>query len=477
MKDLSDIHLEADVISYLLEQPQYTQDASRIVSDESFISSLNRASFKACVELSETKGTFTRMDVFRLLKSKMVNDAQKVISMLPSRTFDLTDACLELRELNRKRSLNDIAVNIERLINDGADTNTIHSSINSDLENLDSESRSTNNVVSIADVYDTAIHSLEINAGVSKFSGVDTGSRLLNYTTGGWQAGMIVIAARPSAGKTIVGLEHAKAGAKAGTSVLFLSLEMPKESLMYRYISSEASEFTYSDLGAYRISREDINKIKDSDAKLLKQLPIFFYDSDNRDINYLSTLITSECRKKKIGMVVIDYMQLIRDNQIKDQSDFAQVSSVSTKIQKLTRKLNIPIIALSQLSRAVEGRNDKRPQLSDIRSSGNIEQDASIVIGLYRPHYYSALEAREQGRELPRDSNGKVIIDTTLEMVVLKNRNGQTGSVIRHCDVLTNRVADSAEELFRFTQPELIYQDSKINVIENNFEQTSVAPF
>lgn len=477
MKDLSDIHLEADVISYLLEQPQYTQDASRIVSDESFISSLNKASFKACVELSETKGTFTRMDVFRTLKSKMVDDAQKVLSMLPKRTFDLTDACLELRELNRKRSLNDIAVNIERLINDGADTNMIQSAINSDLEDLDSESRSTSYVSSIAEVYDTAIHSLETNAGVSKFSGVDTGSRLLNYTTGGWQAGMIVIAARPSAGKTIVGLEHAKAGAKAGTSVLFLSLEMPKESLMYRYISSEASEFTYSDLGAYRISREDINKIKDSDAKLLKQLPIFFYDSDNRDINYLSTLIISESRKKKIGMVVIDYMQLIRDNQIKDQSDFAQVSSVSTKIQKLTRKLNIPIIALSQLSRAVEGRNDKRPQLSDIRSSGNIEQDASIVIGLYRPHYYAATEAREQGRELPRDSNGKVIIDTTLEMVVLKNRNGQTGSVVRHCDVLTNRVADSPEELFRFTQPELIYQDSKINIIENNFEQTSVAPF
>jgi replicative DNA helicase len=477
MKDLSDILLEADVISYLLEQPQYTQDASRLVNQESFVNTLNKEAFSACVELSETKGTFTRMDVFRALKTKMVDGAQNILTMLPKRTFELSSACLELRELDVKRNLSDIAVNIERLIKDGADTNTIQSAISLDLDSLDSSSRTTDAVVSISDVYDSAMFELENNAGVAKFSGVDTGSRLLNYTTGGWQAGMIVIAARPSAGKTIVGLEHAKAGARAGTSVLFLSLEMPKESLMYRYISSEASEFTYSDLGAYRISKEDINKIKDSDAKNLKDLPIYFYDSDDRDINYLSMLIIAECRKKKIGMVVIDYMQLIRDNQIKDQSDFAQVSSVSTKIQKLTRKLNIPIIALSQLSRAVEGRNDKRPQLSDIRSSGNIEQDASIVIGLYRPHYYSALEAREQGKDLPRDSNGKVIIDTTLEMVVLKNRNGQTGSVVRHCDVLTNRVADSAEELFRFTQPELIYQDSQINSIPNNFDTTNVAPF
>jgi replicative DNA helicase len=246
---------------------------------------------------------------------------------------------------------------------------------------------------------------------------------------------------------------------------------MPKESLMNRFISSEASEFTYADLGAYRLSQEDINKIKDSDATNLKRLPIYFYDSDNRDINYLSSIVISECRKHKIDIVIIDYLQLIRDNQIKDQSDFAQVSSVSTKIQRLTRKLNIPIVCLSQLSRTVEGRNDKRPQLSDIRSSGNIEQDASIVIGLYRPHYYALTEARANGTPEPTE------IDTTLEFVILKNRNGMTGSIVRHCDVLTNRVADTKEELFRFTQPEVIYQDSKISSIPHQFDDTNISPF
>lgn len=471
--ELFDTLLEADVTSYLIEHPHYTLDAKKLITEEVFADSLNKAVFSACVELSETQSTFTRADIFRLVKSKKIQGINDVaiLSLRPNRVIDLSDVCLQLKELYAKRILFNISSSINSLLIDGADVNTIRGVIDAETESLDTGDKANNEVVSIANVFDSTISLLEQNAGKAKFSGVDTGSRQLNYSLGGWQAGMIVIAARPSAGKTIVGLDFAKKAGMAGKNVLLLSLEMPKESLMNRFISSEASEFTYADLGAYRLSQDDINKIKDSDAVNLKRLPIYFYDSDNRDINYLSSIVISECRKHKIDIVIIDYLQLIRDNQIKDQSDFAQVSSVSTKIQRLTRKLNIPIICLSQLSRTVESRNDKRPQLSDIRSSGNIEQDASIVIGLYRPHYYALTEARANGTPEPTE------IDTTLEFVILKNRNGMTGSIIRHCDVLTNRVSDSAEELFRFTEPTIIYQDSQINTIPNNFDTTNVAPF
>jgi replicative DNA helicase len=471
--ELFDTLLEADLTSYLIEHPHYTTDAKKIVTAEVFADPLNKAVFSACVELSDTQNTFTRSDVFRLVKSKKIqgiNDTA-ILTLRPNRVVELTDLCLELKELYAKRILFNISSNINAMLIDGADVNTIRASIDAETDSLTTGVDANQEVVGISEVFDNTITLLEENAGKAKFSGVDTGSRQLNYSVGGWQAGMIVIAARPSAGKTIVGLDFAKKAGMAGKNVLLLSLEMPKESLMNRFISSEASEFTYADLGAYRLSKEDIDKIKDSDAVNLKRLPIYFYDSDNRDINYLSSIVISECRKHKIDIVIIDYLQLIRDNQIKDQSDFAQVSSVSTKIQRLTRKLNIPIICLSQLSRTVESRNDKRPQLSDIRSSGNIEQDASIVIGLYRPHYYALTEARANGTPEPTE------IDTTLEFVILKNRNGMTGSIVRHCDVLTNRVADTAEELFRFTQPQVIYQDSQINNIPNNFDNTNVAPF
>jgi replicative DNA helicase len=471
--ELFDPLLEADLTSYLVENPHYTQDAKRIVNPDVFTDNLHKAVYLACVELSESSRTFSRTDVFRLVKSKKLQgvDESKILSLRPNRIIDLSEVCLELKQLQAKRMLYNLSASINNMLVEGADANAIRDMVSIGAEDLNAEIDTNNEVVNIADVYETTISLLEENAGKAKFSGVDTGSRQLNYSLGGWQAGMIVIAARPSAGKTIVGLDFAKKAGMSGKNVLLLSLEMPKESLMNRFISSEASEFTYADLGAYRLSQEDIDKIKDSDAVNLKRLPIYFYDSDNRDINYLSSVVISECRKHKIDIVIIDYLQLIRDNQIKDQSDFAQVSSVSTKIQKLTRKLNIPIVCLSQLSRTVESRNDKRPQLSDIRSSGNIEQDASIVIGLYRPHYYALTDARANGTPEPTE------IDTTLEFVILKNRNGMTGSIIRHCDVLTNRVADTKEELFRFTQPEVIYQDSKINTIPHQFDDTKADPF
>jgi replicative DNA helicase len=445
---LIDTMLEADLTSFLIENPHYTIDAKKILNADVFTSPLNKAVYSACVELSDIQNVFSRTDVFRLVKSKKlqgVNETE-ILSLRPKRVIDLSEVCVELKELYAKRMLAEMSANINSLLISGADVNTIRATIDAESEAMNSGIDINSEVVSIADVFDNTITLLEENAGKAKFSGVDTGSRQLNYSVGGWQAGMIVIAARPSAGKTIVGLDFAKKAGMSGKNVLLLSLE-------------------------YRLSQDDINKIKDSDATNLKQLPIYFYDSDNRDINYLSSIVISECRKHKIDIVIIDYLQLIRDNQIKDQSDFAQVSSVSTKIQRLTRKLNIPIICLSQLSRTVESRNDKRPQLSDIRSSGNIEQDASIVIGLYRPHYYALTEARASGLPEPTE------IDTTLEFVILKNRNGMTGSIIRHCDVLTNRVADTKEELFRFAQPEVIYQDSQINSIPHQFDDTNISPF
>ena len=379
-------------------------------------------------------------------------------------------ACQELKVLEKKRQYQDLTNNMQSAIDRDEDITMIQTIIEQGVAKIEQDVASTD-IFSLGEVYDKVMDRLEVNAGNVKFSGIDTGSRKLNYALGGWQEGMIVVAARPSMGKTIVGLDFAKSSAKSGKRVLFLSLEMPKESLMYRYISSEAPEYKYSDIKANRITQEDVQKIRRSNARDLKSLPIFFYDSDNRDINYLSMVLTTECRKNKIDIVVIDYMQLIRDNQMRGQDDFSQVSSVSNKIQKLTRKLNIPIICLSQLSRGAEGRSDKRPQLSDIRSSGNIEQDASVVIGLYRPYYYAQTEARANNMSAPP-------MDYTLEFILLKNRDGMTGGVVRYCDVTTNRIADEEEELFRFTAIEPAYKNSVINKMEVDFDSNvTIEPF
>jgi replicative DNA helicase len=463
--------LEEDVLSHLLEHSYSTLEATKILRPESFSSELNKQAYLTCVELYNEKGTFNRFDVFRSLKSKELSnsvDASLIISMIPKRSIDLLSVCVELKELESKRYVASLTAKLQERLSDDCEISEIVSLIDNGVSYL-TDASATDEVVNIKDVYDTVIAKMESSAGTTKFSGVETGSRKLNYHLGGWQKGITVIAARPSMGKTVVGLDIAKQAAMSGKNVLFLSLEMPKDSLLYRYISSEAFEYNYSDIKANRISPEDVQKIKRSNATMLRKLPIFFYDSDNTDVNYLSMLMSAECRKNNIDIIVIDYLQLMKDNQAKSQDDFTQVSAVMSKIRRITRKLGIPVILLSQLSREVEKRTNRSPQLSDLRSSGNIEQDADVVIGLYRDDYYKYVDAK---------SNGQAVtpMDNILKYIILKNRDGNVGDVIRYVDVKTNRIADEESELTRFAEPAILYQDSVIKTMKSDFDVT-VTPF
>jgi len=468
-----DTILEQDLIAYLLENSHVINEVVRVTSYESFTDPLFKASFFAMVDLSLSKGVFTRFDVFRFLKSKESElgiNSSKLLSVMPNRAIDYMQVAFELKELENKRRIYELAIGLVSSIEEGEEVSTMTTLIENGLTDMVDASASKE-VYSIEQIYDEVIEKMEASAGSEKtFSGIDTGSRKLNYALGGWQEGMSIISARPSMGKTIVGLDFAKSCAKSGKKCLYLSLEMPKESLIYRYISSEAFEYNYSDLKANRIKPEDVEKIKRSNAKELKNLPIYFYDSDNRDVNYLSMMMTAEVRKNGIDMIVIDYLQLMSDNQVKGQDDFTQVSKVSNKIQKLSRKLGIPIICLSQLSRSVESRTNRQPMLSDLRSSGNIEQDAIVVIGLYRDDYYKYVDAKANNQAVAP-------MDNTLKFIILKNRDGEVGDIGRYVDVKTNRVADSEEELFRFSAPEVLYENSVIKTMKSNFDDVKVSPF
>jgi len=468
-----DVMLEGDMISYLLEHPHSVIDVNKIITSETFTDNLNKVSYLTMVELSMSNSTFSRFDVFRVLKSKeneLGINSSKLLSILPNRTIDCMQVAFELKEIENKRKIYDLAVSLVSSIEDGIEVSTMTSMIEDRLVDV-VDSSASKEVYGIDQIYDEVIEKMELSAGSDKlFSGIDTGSRKLNYALGGWQEGMSIIAARPSMGKTIVGLDFAKSCAKSGKKVLYLSLEMPKESLIYRYISSEAFDYNYSDLKANRISQEDVQKIKKSNARELKKLPIYFYDSFNRDINYLSMMMTAEVRKNNIEMIVIDYLQLMTDNQIKGQDDLSQVSKVSNKVQQLSRKLGIPIICLAQLNRSAESRSNRQPMLADLRSSGNIEQDAIVVIGLYRDDYYKYVDAKSNNQPVAQ-------MDNTLKFIILKNRDGEVGDVNRFVDVQTNRVADSEEELFQFTKPEVLFQKSVLNTMPNDFSNESIAPF
>jgi len=274
-------------------------------------------------------------------------------------------------------------------------------------------------------------------------SGVPTGYPKLDEITGGWLKGNVILfAARPGAGKTIALLEHTRCASEQNKKVLFLSLEMPVLSLIYRMISGQLdSGLPYSKIKTGRISIDQFTEIQRTAIANLEKLPITWYDGANRDINYLSNVIQKIVRENKIDMVVIDYIQLMSDSSIKTSNETEIAGSVADKIQALSKKLNIPFLCAAQLNRSNEGRTSHRPRLNDLRSSGKLEQMASVVIGLYRDDYYAYERAKESGENMMPEFNN------IIEYIFLKQRDGDTKTLEMFVDPKTSSIRENKEEL------------------------------
>lgn len=244
-------------------------------------------------------------------------------------------------------------------------------------------------------------------------TGVPTGFiDLDNRTAGFHNSDLILIAARPAMGKSAFALNiAANAATKANTPVAIFSLEMSKEQMVNRILSSEAMVDS-NKIRTGKLEDEDWGKIAGTLGPL-SEAPIYIDDTPGISIME----IRAKCRKlkleKNIGLVIIDYLQLVQASNKRNASREQEISEISRSLKILAKELDVPVIALSQLSRAAEQRQDHRPMLSDLRESGAIEQDADIVMFLYRDDYYN------------ENSEKKNIAEITLA----KHRGGSTGTV------------------------------------------------
>jgi replicative DNA helicase len=248
-------------------------------------------------------------------------------------------------------------------------------------------------------------------------TGVTTGFQELDKITNGWQSSdMIIVAARPGMGKTAFTLSLANNAASAETGVAIFSLEMSDDQLVQRLISMQ-SMIPASKLREGNLDKEEFQRLHESVDKLSK-MPI--YIDDTPAINIFE--LRAKCRRLKqnhdIGLVVIDYLQLMSAGDKSKRGNREQeISTISRALKGMAKELKVPVIALSQLSRAVETRGgDKRPQLSDLRESGAIEQDADIVTFIYRPDYYDLADSIDTP-------------DNVAEIILAKHRNGSLGTV------------------------------------------------
>ena len=251
-------------------------------------------------------------------------------------------------------------------------------------------------------------------------TGVPSGFPDLDRMTTGMQKGdLVIVAARPSMGKTAWVMNvAANAAITHNVPVAIFSLEMSSEQLVQRLLCAEG-RIDAQKLRKGRLSQEEHQRLAAS-AGHLNTAPIWIDDqpgSNVLEIRAKSRRLQSELRSdgKDLGMIIIDYMQLM-GSAGQFESRVQEVSQISRGLKGLARELDVPLIALSQLSRGPEQRTDKRPMLSDLRESGSIEQDADVVMFLYRPEYYASAEKKEE-------------LDGKAELIVSKQRNGPTGVV------------------------------------------------
>ena len=244
-------------------------------------------------------------------------------------------------------------------------------------------------------------------------TGVPTGFADLDYRTAGLHGSeLILVAARPAMGKSAFALNIAtNAALRGNTPVAIFSLEMSKAQLVNRILCSEAMVDS-NKVRTGKLEDEDWGKLAEAIGPLSET---GIYIDDTPGISVME--IRAKCRKlkleKNIGLVVIDYLQLVQGSNKRNGSREQEISEISRSLKILAKELDVPVIALSQLSRAVEQRPDHRPMLSDLRESGAIEQDADIVMFLYRDDYYN------------EDSEKKNVA----EVIIAKHRGGSTGTV------------------------------------------------
>jgi len=248
----------------------------------------------------------------------------------------------------------------------------------------------------------------KIHSQKEALRGITTGFPKLDNILGGFQRGdLILLASRPGVGKTTMSLDIARAAAKKEKlPVGVFSLEMSKEQLVDRLISSEAGVSLWK-LRTGKLSEEDFGKIQNA-LSVLSEMPIYIDDANPSTILQIKAMSRRLQAEKGLSLIVIDYLQLIQARN-PDESMVQQITEISRGLKSLAKELNVPVLALSQLSRAVEYRrgDQRRPKLSDLRESGSLEQDADVVLFIYRPE----------------------IKDPKTEIIIAKHRNGPIGKV------------------------------------------------
>lgn len=440
----SNPELEISVLGTIIVESNAIDRISRDFSPQLFYDDKNRTMAQLIVEMRE-KGI--AVDMLTLAEyAKKVNKLEDIGGIMG--IADITSAVASsvhleqhvsfLKEKSISRLLLELSSTIQMSLANNDEVDVVIDRLKKNIDSIENKAYSTSTIQMIDECIKQSVEDLHQRVEDNRNGitpGISTGLKDLDIITNGWQNGkLIVLAARPAMGKTAFAMKFAKEAAKANKNVAFFSLEMDAISLSDRLILSESSVESWK-YQAGKLNNKELSTIDQDIAKLLR-LKISIDDNTNNSIRK----IESQCRylKKNKGcdLIIIDYLQLVDSNE-RTYNREQEIASISRGAKKLARSLDVPVILLSQLSRKAEERADKRPLLSDLRESGAIEQDADVVMFLYRAEYYKD----SNNKPLPLIV-GDVEVEKGIEVIVAKNRKAATGSIVCQHDGTLNKIYD-----------------------------------
>ncbi len=404
--------IEKAVLGAMLTSEDDIHVIADLVNKDCFYDKEHAKIYSTCIEIYNKGKVPDIITVGEALKSKI--DLSVITDLTSSTSLNIQEHCYILKEYQMKRELLKVHKIVDKVHDTSNDVFDILSSV-AHLTDLVSRHAKIRSYHSITEVITDSLKAMEqASKNTGNITGIPTGYKYLDRLTNGFNQGeLIILAARPGMGKTTLALNFMTTCAEQKKRALFFSLEMGAREIGYKLISSK-SNINHDRIKRGKLTNDEHKKIHEDITSLVNDNNIIIDDSASLDIYQLRTIARKLNHENKIDMILVDYLQLIQgqDRQNKQQNREQQISYISRQLKVLAKELELPVICLSQLSRAVESRADKTPMLSDLRESGAIEQDADMVMFIYRDSYYS------------KQSN-----DEACKVLLAKNRHGETGSI------------------------------------------------
>jgi replicative DNA helicase len=475
MENLHNINIERSVLSSILFNPAQYEDIAAVIKARDFYLPAHKYIFEAMEECERKDLPIDEEFIKKGLNQAGRFDEEAMLEILSTNPLPTTKAYVEeIREKSIKRELIKLTGDIKEVtIEKDLPSSEVLDLVQQKLYQITAESNSKEFRDSPEMTHATIEHILEMKKrGNNGVVGLDTGFVELNRLTTGFGDGdLIIVAARPAMGKTSLCLNLAQKALDENKGVAIFSLEMPAEQLMIRMLSSKTS------IPLQKLKVGDMNDDQwsrlNSAADTMSTKKLFVDDNGNVNIHTVRAKLRKlKSQHPEISVAVIDYLQLMTSAGNRDRH--LEVSDISRGLKLLARELNIPIIALSQLNRGVESRNDKRPMLSDIRESGAIEQDADVIMFVYRDDVYKIRE--EKDKEKKARDEGKEYKSTFVEnkdeeeaeLIIGKNRNGPTGTAKVVFQKVCTRFVDNSIPI------EYIYNESAIDRKESKITMPTI---